>query len=209
MRIIRILVILSISILVFDGCRIKEKSINPDAINVYIGDYINNQKYDIRLYDPPPPPQWKDSLKHIGRMKPDSIVSNLVPLKIYIDLEIKFDSNFLHDQKLKRDFSFMDNNEFPAKNFLLEKIKFDEKKGVELEFLSSEEFFKKQDKIQFNEDYGGFISFRNLYYSKDGKKAVFEMNFYKRRLNSSSSIIYAKKLSDGSWKYQSELKSIS
>jgi hypothetical protein len=95
------------------------------------------------------------------------------------------------------------------KDIKLNGMSFDRKDGINIEFLSSEAFSKKQRIIQFDEDYGGFLSFKNLYYSKDSKKAIFKIDFYKGRLNSSSSIIYAEKQSDGIWKFESELLSIS
>ncbi len=203
------LFLLLVQFLIFNSCIIQENPENPEVINAYIDEYVNNQKYDERLYEPPPPPEWQDSLQHNGRIKPDSIIENLKPLKIFINYEVKYDSIFLFDGKLKKGFRDIENIGELRKDIRLNGMSFDKKKGINLEFLSSEAFFKKHRIIQFDEDYGGFLSLKNLYYSKDSKKAIFKIDFYRGRLNSSSSIIYAEKQSDGTWKFESELLSIS
>ena len=193
-----------------NSCHTKKESIIPEVvIHMYIEEYVNNRKNDIRLYEPPPPYELQDSLRHKGRMKPDSIIANLKPLKVYVNLEVKYDSVFIVYKKPKIGYDFIKKIKPNKKKIILKESLFDKKQGVVLEFSMSKAFFKKHKKIQYDEGYGGFVSFRNLYYSEDGKKAIFEIDYYKRRLNSSSSIIYAEKQSDGTWEFQSESLSVS
>lgn len=209
MQIIRTLFLLFLGIYILTGCSSKEKPANPEAIYAYIEKYVNNKQYDARRYDPPPPPAWKDSLEHNGRTKPDSVLKNLKPLKIYINIQVKFDSIFPVSKNTAKEFDFAENMRDKSYNFLLESTKFDKKEGIDLAFIPNETFFKKQQNIELDDGYGGFISFKNLYYSKTQQQAIFEVNFYKRRVSGSSSIIYAKKDKDGMWTFKSELKSIS
>ncbi|WP_339142304.1 hypothetical protein [Croceitalea sp. MTPC5] len=182
---------------------------NPEVIQAYIEEYVNNRTNDIRLYDPPPPPEWKDSLQHKGRRKHDSVLQNLKILRVYVNHHVAYDTIIPAHRKFKVDDDFMKKPLVVNKGFLLDHTAFSKKDGIMLAFISSDEFFENYEENQRKEGYGGFFSFKNLYYSKDGKKAIFEMNFYKRKMNGSSSVIYAEKDDDGTWKFQSELKSIS
>lgn len=209
MRIIRILFLLFLGIHILISCNLKEKPANPEAINAYIEKYVNNKQYDARRYDPPPPPAWKDSLQHNGRTKPDSILKNLKPLKTYINIQVKFDSIFPVSERAIKEFDFAKNGRHVPNSFTLNSTGFETKKGVILEFIQSETFLINQQNIELDEGFCSFISFKNLYYSKDQKQAIFEVDFYKGKLSGSSSIIYARKTKDGTWIFNSEIKSIS
>lgn len=207
MRVVISFFIVFVYILIFNGCAISQNQSNSDVINQYIEEYVNNNKYDIRLYDPPPPPELQDSIGHNGRRKPDSIANKLKPLKIYVNAMVKYDSAV--DINIKKRFSFVNKIKPYGNDFLLEKTVFSKKPGIILEFLSSEAFFNKGEKIQYDENYGGLVSFKNLYYSKDKKKAFFVFSIYHSKLNSSTSAIYAQKEDDGTWTFKSVLISMS
>ena len=84
-----------------------------------------------------------------------------------------------------------------------------EKKDIQLNWISSEDFFKLYKSINLEEGYGGFVSFKNLYFSIDGKKAYFEFTYFRRKMSSSTSVVYAEKQDDGSWIFSTELVSMS
>lgn len=208
MRIIKFLIFLSILAPIFNGCNKTQEKIGLEAINVYLENNINNIRYDIRIFDPPPPPEWQDSLNHNGRIRPDSVIKNLKPLKIYVNIDIEYDSGFISDIKPIKGFSFVNDISPYMASQSLDSTYFSKKQGIILEFISKKDFFLKYERIQHNEDYGGLVSFRNLIYSEDGKKAVFEFSYFKGKLNASTSIIYAEK-QDGTWIFLSEPISIS
>ena len=197
--------------LVFQGCKARQQARQQPAdlevINAYITEFVNNRKYDMRLYDPPPSP-WQDSIKHNGRRRPDSIIEKLEPLRIHLGIEIDYNT-VNHDPHPIKGFEFAEDPHRHSRKSLFLKTSFPKKKGIILEFLPAADFFAKYKRIRYTEGYGGFISFKNLYCSDDGKKAVFEMYFFKGRLNSSTSIMYAKKQPDGSWEFQNVMISIS
>ena len=208
MRKIKFPILIFIGVEFLGACKEGDIPVNLEPIDSYINQFVNNKKYDPRLYDPPTAP-WRNIEQHNGRMKHDSILKNLSPLTNYINLEVKYDAEVKFGNKPKIGFEFIEDIKPLRKNLYLKGGSFDKEEGIVLEFLSSEDFFKKHKKIQYQEGYGGFTSFRNLYYSEDGKKAVFEMDFFKRRLNSSSSVIYAEKQIDETWTFYIEMKSIS
>lgn len=76
------------------GCRSENKLINnTEAVQAFIDSKINQRSFDIRIFDPPPPPELQDSIGHQGRVKPDSIIKKLPPLQVYINSSIIYNPN--------------------------------------------------------------------------------------------------------------------
>ena len=80
--------------------------------------------------------------------------------------------------------------------------------SIVLESIHADNFFELYPNIRFNNDYGGMLSFQNLFVSKDGKKAYFEVIYFKNRLNAQKSAIYAE-FRNSKWIFKSEIISIS
>ncbi|NKI25507.1 hypothetical protein HCG49_02900 [Arenibacter sp. 6A1] len=208
MRIIIFLIFLSILAPIFNGCNKTQEKTGLEAINAYVENNVNNIRYDIRIFDPPPPPEWQDSLKHNGRTRPDSVIKHLKPLKVYVTIDIEYDSAFISDLKPVKGFSFVKDIKPYKASLSLDSTSFSKKQGIILEFLSRKDFFLKHERIQHEEDYGGIVSFRNLICSVDGSRAVFEVSYFKGKLNASTAIVYAEK-QDGTWIFHSKPISIS
>ena len=206
MRLIKYNLIVMILIL---GCRSENKFINnTEAVQAFIDSKINQRSFDTRIFDPPPPPELQDSIGHQGRVRPDSIIKKLPPLQVYINSSIVYDSNFNPNQHTTKDF-YLENSKpvNGGRDLNIEGLK--KKRGVILNSTTAENFFEVYPSINLKEGYGGFVSFKNLYYSEDGKKAIFQFTYYRRKLNSSTSIVYAEKQNDGSWEFTLEIVSIS
>src|SRR5690606_21957523 len=78
--------------LLIQACLGTDRQRNPEAIYAFVETHINPREHDIRRYDPPPPPELRDSVGHNGRMKPDSVLYRLKPLGIYINPIVTYDS---------------------------------------------------------------------------------------------------------------------
>ncbi|MBS9464021.1 hypothetical protein KIM67_16485 [Flagellimonas sp. 389] len=192
------------------SCNVKSQFQNNSlAIECFIEDKINQREFDIRIYDPPPPPELRDSIKHNGQIKPDSIIERLAPLHIYINESITYDNVFKPKVVPDKDFDFIDSKKKKKGGEFLEVKSITKKKGIILNSFSSNDFLQLYELVNLQKGYGGFVTFKNLYYSEDGRKAYFEFILYRRRLNSSTAIIYAEKRNDGSWKFKMKAVSIS
>lgn len=194
--------------LLIQACSNINQQPNPEAIYAYIETHINQRKYDTRLYDPPPPPELQDSVRHSGRIKPDSIKYKLKPLRIYIDPIVDYDS-ILPQEKSDpmEDLSFIDERQtIPLR---IDSTQFSEKEGITLLAVEQDEFFSTYKELYLDEGYGGFVSFHNLYCSKNGQKAYFEVSFFKGRLNAATYAVFCTKQKDGTWEFESQLLSIS
>jgi len=190
------------------ACSNSAQQANPEAIYAFIEANINQPEHDIRLFDPPPPPELQDSIGHKGRIKPDSIINRLSPLRIYINPVVEYDSILSSGHAMaKEDLSFIDKNQnFPIR---LDPNQFLEKKGVLLLSIEQEEFFSSEKVLFRDEGYGGFVSFYNLYCSNDGQKTYFEVSIFKNRLNAATYAVICTKQKDGKWEFKSQLLSIS
>lgn len=197
-----------IVLLLISGCRGKNNfQDNTLVVQAFIESKINQRSFDIRIFDPPPP-ELQGSIGHQGQVRSDSIIKKLSPLQVYINSSIVYDSNFNPNQDTTKDF-YLENSKpvNGGRDLNIEGLK--KKRGVILNSTTAEKFFEVYPSINLKEGYGGFVSFKNLYYSEDGKKAVFQFTYYRRKLNSSTSIVYAEKQNDGSWEFILEIVSTS
>lgn len=190
------------------ACSNTKQQANPESIYAYIETHINQSKYDTRLYTPPPPPELKDSVGHSGHIKPDSITQKLKPLRIYIDPMVDYDS--ILPQKRSDplgDLSFINKKQnIPLE---LDSNQFSKRRGITLLIIGQDEFFSTNKELYLDEGYGGLVSFQNLYCSKNGQKAYFEVSYFKGRLNAATYAVICTKQKDGSWAFKSQLLSIS
>lgn len=207
----RLILVLFIIAQLASQCK-KRDTIADDKCGVvlqFIRDEITQNKMDIRIYEPPPPPELKDSTNHSGSFRHDSIINNLELLTIYINDSIR---NGLIDRlpgELLKEFSFLDS----IAPSLEPPIRLDigsipERKGIILKSIHFGEFQKMQQSLRNKEGYGGFITIQNLYFSKNGKKAYFEIHFFKDKLNATTKSVFAN-WKNGKWEYTEKLRSIS
>jgi len=195
-------------IILMQSCSDTVQQADPEVIYVYIETYINNRKFDTGLYDPPPPPELQDITGHSGRIKPDSIINKLKPLKVYINPIVSYDS-ILSPLKtnFSEDFSFIDEEQNTP--IWLDLNKFSKKKGVTLLTKQKDEFFSNYEILRLKNRYGGYVGFQNLYCSKDKQEAYFEVYYFKGRLNAANYAVFCIKQKDGTWIFESQLLSIS
>ncbi|MCF8714802.1 hypothetical protein JM658_08170 [Joostella atrarenae] len=144
-------------------------------------------------------------------MKPDSIIKNLKPLEIYIGDSIQYDSIFKLKTAIPENFSFIEKKTSIASrqpfaiNFSSINVS---RKNTILHSIELKEFMKILPSIRYNDNYDGLITFRNLFFSSNGKKAYFEIYYFKGKQNAGSRAIYAE-WRNGKWEYQSLPISIS
>jgi hypothetical protein len=199
MRIIRILLITIICTILYSCTNKVSLGNKTDVVIEFLIYSLSKNKLDSRMYNPPPPPEVADSLYE--EKKHDTIIKSLKPLKIYLNSNILRDSSFKHINKPPKGFHFLKklstskNYKLPLKNNLL-------KNSSPIIFIptTDDDFTRRYDSIRFMEDYGGLISFQNLIFSEKGKKAYFEISFFKSKLNASTSAVYAEWV-DGNWKF--------
>lgn len=194
--------------LLIQACSDANQQANPEAIYAYIETHINQRKYDTRLYDPPPPPELQDSVRHSGRIKPDSITNKLKPLRIYINPIVDYDT-IVPQVKSNSigDLSFIgERQNIPLR---IDSNQFSKKEGITLLATQQDEFFSTYKELYLDEGYGGFVSFHNLYCSKNGQNAYFEVSYFKGRLNATTYAVFCTKQKDGTWTFKSQLLSIS
>lgn len=205
------LVFYFIILVLLTNCNHKAKDYdNPSIILVYINSTIISENYDIRIYNSPPPPELKDSINLFRSIKQDSLTKNLKPLRIFIGDSILFTKTLNYKKKsFNKEFSFLKNiTENAKQSIYLDISPLIKQKGIILESINKHLFFKNYPNIEFEDDYGGFISFQNLFISENRKKAYFEVNYFKHNLNSVSYVVFAE-FQDGEWRFQSEIISIS
>lgn len=194
----------------FSSCHNTTNKNNLSAILAYIDSNVKQKKIDIRIYNPPSPPGSKDNLIHKGSIKHDSTIAKLEPLHIYISDSIQYDKNILYKNRDSIEgFSFLKNviNSKKKSIFLnLNTLKSGE--NIILEPIDVDKFFEIYPSIRFDNNYGGILSFKNLFVSKDGNKAYFEVIYFKNRLNAQKSVIYAE-FKKKKWFFSSEMISIS
>lgn len=196
---------LSLLILLCCHKRVKEND-STSIILAYLDSNVTQKKVDIRVYNPLPPPELKESVNNGGEVKNDSIIKNLVPLRIFINDSIRYSRNFIPPKKDFKDFSFTKKSIENAVFLNIKSLK--ERKGIVLESINYVEFSKLYPEIYLDDNYGWLISFENLFVSQDGKKAYFEVIYFKNRLNTQKSTIKAE-FKKGKWVFKSEMISIS
>ncbi|MDF0706707.1 hypothetical protein [Flagellimonas okinawensis] len=190
------------------SCTPEGQRSDLEVINAFIEARINQQKSDIRIYQPPPPPELQDSLGVDGRTKPGSIINKLPPLTIYINPVIEYNKEpiAITDNSLG-DLSFIGDVRPTVRR--LNSIHFSQKKGVSLQLIDSGDFFASYKKLRQKSGYGGYYSFQNLYYSKNLQKAYFKISHYKGKLGGSTYAVLCTKNMDGTWTFKMQLLSIS
>jgi len=194
--------------LLIQACLGTDRQRNPEAIYAFVETHINQREHDIRRYDPPPPPELRDSVGHNGRMKPDSVLYRLKPLRIYINPIVNYDSIIPGGAGIALgDLPFVEESQ----NFQLrlDPNRFLKKEGVLLLSTEQDVFFSMDKGLLVDEGYGGFVSFQNLYCSRDGQKAYFEFSIFKGSLNAATYAVNGEKQKDGTWEFKSQLLSIS
>lgn len=198
-----------ITILIF-GCKQGIKNTNDlEVISAYIELNLNREKFDLRIYNPPLPPE-EDSTNYEVGIKHDSILDEIGELKVYLNSEIVFEREFKIDLQdsiksflqLKKEFRPI------LEPQTIQRLDFRKKQGIKLEIVDRDKFLKIYPDIKFNDNYGGLLSFQNLYFSNDGKKAYFEIVYFKSRLNSSTKAVFAE-FKSGEWFFNSYMLSIS
>jgi hypothetical protein len=164
---------------------------------------------DMRIYNSPLPPELKNKKNYVAGIKPDSIVNKLKPLIVYINESIIYEEKFKIKMNPIQRFEFIKNNYLTrSKNSIYLDIKtIEDKKGIILTSIGDKEFYDTYESLRLNDNYGGIMSFQNLFFSKDGSKAYFEINYFKGPLNSSFIAVYAE-YNNGKWHFKSELISI-
>ncbi|WP_417359099.1 hypothetical protein [Galbibacter sp.] len=161
------------------------------------------------MYVPLPPPDMHDSTYYEGKMKPDSVIRNLKPLTVYINDSIRYDSAFKPKMDFPVGFSFVkeiSTSLTPAVYIDINSIL--RSKEVIIRSIQSSEIENILSTVRYRDNYGGIISFQNLLFSKDQKKAYFEVHYFKGKLNASTYVVYAE-WRNGKWKYQLKQLSIS
>ncbi len=202
--------VLYFSILLFLTCCRSgvTKKDNTSVILDYIDLNVTQKNYDTRIYNPPPPPELKDSIGHGGIIKDDSIINKLEKLKIFINDSIRFSENLTYkNEDLVKEFLFLENIHRSI-SIPLDVTNLKERKGINLESVYVNKFLKLYPKIRLENNFGGLLNFQNLFISKNGKKAYFEVSYFKQKLNTVTYAIFAE-FKDGQWIYKSEIISIS
>ena len=189
--------------LVLQACNTKvEQAVKADVILKYIELHMAQTHLDPRLYNPPSPPELWDSLGRLGSKKPDSIIKKLKPLQVFVTKVVQYDSVFEPWKSPKPGYDFLSEpSKTGPKEVILDLAQIPKVKGMVLEGVSKEEFMEKYESIKLDYDYGGLYSFVNLFYSDDGKKAYFEVKYFKGKLDASSKAVYAQFI-EGAWEYE-------
>lgn len=197
-------------LLILINCK-KEATKNHSltVILAYLDSNVSQKKFDIRIYNPLPPPELKDSINNGGRIKNDSVINSLEPLLIFINDSILYSSNFKLKKESIVDFIFIKERSKSKKQSVFLNINsLKERKGILLKSIKQDEFEKKHPDIYLDDNYGGLLSFQNLFISENGKKAYFEVNYFKEKLNSSTYAVYAE-FKNEQWVFKPEMISIS
>lgn len=190
-----------------------DKNINnddlPDVVLEFLKTEINQKGMDMRILNPPLPPESKNKKDYGSGIKPDSVINKLSPLKIYINDSISYEKKFKLKLNPINGFSFIKDSSLAQNSnpIYLDISHLDEKKGILLISIGDKTFFDSYESFRLNNDYGGIISFQNLYFSHNGTKAYFEVNYFKGPLNASFVAIFAE-YKNGKWHFKSELISI-
>ena len=123
--------IFCIIILIFlIGCQNTTDKKNSNVILAYINSNVEQNKFDIRIYTPPSPPDSMNTSIQGGSIKHDSIIAKLTPLHLYISDSITFDDNFLyrHTDSINEFFFLKDAVNSKKKIYLFEPKHFEKQK---------------------------------------------------------------------------------
>ena len=177
------------------------KQVEQEVILDYIEDRIAQNGNDHRLSYPPPPPELWDSLGKSGGRKPDSVIAKLKPLQIYIANAIRYDSVF-EPFEVPTGYEFLNyvNNTGP-RQVNLDISKIPTETGIDLRAIDRDDFFEIYESIRLDDEYGGLVSFKNLYYSENRNRAYFEIIVFVAGLDGSVRAVYAEFIG-GEWEYK-------
>jgi len=147
----RIITYCFISFILIMSCGVNSQfQDNSAVIQDFIDAKINQRTFDIRIFDPPPPPELQDSIKHEGRIKSDSIIERLTPLQVYIDSVIEYDNTFEPKTISIKGFEFIDSKREKGGN-VIDTGSLTKKKRINLNWISSEDFFNIYKSINLKE----------------------------------------------------------
>lgn len=189
------------------SCESRSSSSDLNVLVEYLQSNIEQNKFDIRFYNPPLPPELKHNRT---QKKHDSIIAKLMPLKLYIADSVTYENNLSYDHVDSIIDSIFLNKTlvYKSKHFPLPLSISNDYEKINLKSIGRLKFFNIYPDIKLNDDYGGLIYFKNLYMSKDGKKSYFEVNYFKHELNSASYIVYGQYVNNA-WVFKSKLMTIS
>jgi len=177
------------------------KQVEQEVILDYIEARIAQNGNDPRLSYPPPPPELWDSLGKSGRRKPDSVIAKLKPLQIYINRTIKYDSVF-EPFEVEPGYEFLnDVNNTGPRQVNLDISEIPAVTRIDLKSIDRDDFFEIYESIRLDDEYGGLISFKNLYYSENGNRAYFEIVVFVAGLDGSVRAVYAEFIG-GEWEFK-------
>ncbi len=181
------------------------KNHETDVVLDFLKKEINQKGMDMRIYNPPAPPESKNEKDYVTGIKPDSVINKLSPLKIYINDSISYEKKFKLKLNPINGFSFIKDSSLPKNSnpIYLDISHLEEKKGTLLISIGDKTFFDSYESFRLNDDYGGIISFQNLYFSHDGTKAYFEVNYFKGPLNAVFFAVFAT-YENGKWTFKTE-----
>lgn len=199
------LIILIITGLILNGCNSDKNHLNnKDIIYSFLKEKLDAGVFNSMGLVPPAPPEGHNDL-----VKPDSIKKNLVPLIVYVADSLNYDEKFIINIEYPRDFVFIKKAQRKSKKTLdVDFNTLNYNNTVQFKFTGREHFFDSLDILKSQNNYGGLLSFDNLFFSDDGSRAYFEVTYFKGKLNSSKAAIFAT-FKNGKWTFETLTISIS
>ncbi len=183
---------------------INLKENNTQVVLQYLDQEIKQRGMDMRIGIPPPPPGINDSVILPGRMKPDSVINKLSPLNVYIQDSITYFDHYNLIIEPIEGFTFINEAKRASnKAISLDISALKPRKGIILHSISRQSFDELLDNIRLDEDYGGLVSIKNLFISKNGDKAYFEAVYFKSKHKAATYNVYAE-IINGKWDFKSE-----
>src|SRR5690606_10412649 len=180
----RLITIFLLIIVLSSHC--SKTNINQNGVIIqFLSEQFNNKK-DFRMYTPPPPPDMNDSTYYEGKLKPDSVIKNLKPFIVYVNDSIRYDSVFKSKMDFPAGFSFVKSIYTSSKQAVYLDISSISRKGnkeVIVQSIESSEIENILSRVRYNDNYGGIINFQNLFFTENGEKAYFEVQYYQGKLN--------------------------
>lgn len=196
-------------VLSFTSCGNTSNINDLSIILAYLDVNIKENKFDARIYSPPNPSELKNNVVENKRIKHDSIILKLEPLQLYVSDSIVYDKNLILKDSIKDFFNSKDYGVISKKrNIYLNLSSLNYSKRIVLKPINENKFYTLYPKIKLDDNYGGLIRFDNLYVSKDGTKACFEVTYFKHKLNASSYIVFADYVNK-QWKFKQKVITIS
>lgn len=205
------LIFLCFLVIISFQCVEKTKQNNkPNVILEFLTKEINQKGLDIRVLNPPLPPELKGKTDYVSGIKPDSLINKLEPLILHINDSIIYDELFKTKMNPIEGFEYLKTDTFPKnKNSIYLNIStVKDKKGIVLKSINDKAFYENHKSERLNDNYGGLMCFRNLFFSKNQQNAYFEIYYYKGPLEAIFLAVYAE-YKNSKWHFKSELISFS